>query len=429
MTTFEIHKHWSAVKEVYSCLKRSGHIAVLAGGCVRDLIMQREPNDFDIATSALPDQVATLFPHSLEVGRAFGINIIPYSDFQIEVATFREDLGYSDGRHPEGIKFSTLEEDAKRRDFTVNALFFDIDSKKIIDLVGGEQDIKNKIIRAVGVPEERFSEDKLRLFRAIRFATQLKFSIEKETFLAIQKKSSEISVVSRERVRDELFKLLKSSERVHGLELLETSGLLASTFPSLFTAVLRNGQTWIKSFAALPNSCDDLVVLIALFFQPCFELAMSSEGTKSAALDSIRNHQLKSLRLDSHLINSIIFIYNNQEKFMAPEVVRRGEMALLCAHPAALSAEVVITALERVSDMPIENFHERQSYMNDLRAHTLNKNGQKPEPLVNGKDAKNCGIMPGPQMGRILNEAYLLQLEGRFLDRAEALAWLKLGEQ
>ena len=216
----EEHSQWNAVKEVCSRLRDAGFEALLAGGCVRDLIMHREPNDFDVATDATPDQIESLFPKCLLVGKAFGVIILPFDGFQIEVATFREDLQYKDGRRPEGVKFSTPKADAQRRDFTINALFYDPIKREIIDFIDGQADIKAKILRTVGDPNHRFDEDKLRLLRAIRFAAQLDFRIEDGTLRAVETHAKDVSVVSHERIRDELIKLLKSPNRNIGLELL-----------------------------------------------------------------------------------------------------------------------------------------------------------------------------------------------------------------
>src|SRR5881296_2268711 len=182
-------------------LRRSGYQALLVGGCVRDLLLGREPADYDVATDATPDQVMKLFPESVAVGAQFGVILVPRDGMKVEVATFRSDLGYSDGRHPDRVVYSkTAQEDVQRRDFTINGLLMRHDSGEVLDFVGGQQDLKAGIIRAIGEPDRRFAEDKLRMMRAVRFAARFGFAIEAETFRAIHRHAKEIHQVSPERV-------------------------------------------------------------------------------------------------------------------------------------------------------------------------------------------------------------------------------------
>ena len=188
-------------------LQEAGFAAFWVGGCVRDFLLGRKPQDFDIATNARPEQVEKLFKKTIPVGRKFGVVIVVENKLQFQVATFRAEADYRDGRRPEKVVFASAEADALRRDFTVNGLFFDPVSGKIHDWVGGEKDLRAKIIRTVGAPEERFGEDHLRMLRAVRFAAQLGFEIEPETFAAVKSLAPKIKLISAERVRDELLKL------------------------------------------------------------------------------------------------------------------------------------------------------------------------------------------------------------------------------
>src|SRR5574341_2191217 len=188
-------------------LRDSGYEALFAGGCVRDMVMGKEPHDFDIATSARPEEVMKLFSRTVPVGAQFGVVLVLFDDHQFEVATFRSDAGYADGRRPTEVKFTSSKEDVLRRDFTVNGLLYDPMTEKVIDYVEGVQDIQKKVIRTIGNAHKRFEEDKLRLLRAVRFATNLDFEIEEETFKALVELGSEIKVVSAERIRDELVKI------------------------------------------------------------------------------------------------------------------------------------------------------------------------------------------------------------------------------
>lgn len=421
MQAFENHTHWTAVKEVCRRLKEAGHQALLAGGCVRDLLMNREPNDFDIATEADPDEVGRLFPQALTVGKAFGVTILPFEGFHLEVATFREDGPYVDGRRPSSVRFATAEEDAKRRDFTINALFYDLDSQTVIDYVGGEADIRRGVIRTVGEPELRFEEDKLRLFRAVRFSAQLHFEIEPRTLEVVTRLAPEIRVVSRERVRDELLKLLKSPGRVRGLELLLSTGLLKALFPDAAAVIVQNATSWLASFQALPADEKDPVVFLALFFLPRYLEQRTLIGAAEAER-SVREAQLKNLRIENRQIEAILFCLRHLTQFRDPEGLRPGEMALLLAHPASRATEAVMGALDALSNP--ERQAERVRYLESLRQKSLVAGRLKPPPLLTGEDVKQAGGTAGPQMGRLLQEALLLQLEGILTDRESALNWL-----
>jgi len=197
----------TVAKEIAARLQAAGFAAFWVGGCVRDFLLGREPQDFDIATDAKPEQVEKLFRKTIPVGKKFGVLIVVEGGQQFQVATFRAEADYQDGRHPEKVIFASAEADASRRDFTINGLFYDPLTQKIHDWVGGEKDLRAKIIRTIGKPEARFGEDHLRLLRAVRFAAQLNFEIEPQTFAAVQKLAPKIKLISAERIRDELLKL------------------------------------------------------------------------------------------------------------------------------------------------------------------------------------------------------------------------------
>src|ERR1700723_150596 len=227
-----------------SCQTRrsKGFQAFLVGGCVRDIILGREPADYDVTTDALPGQVEEIFPGSLTVGAKFGVVIVPQETpgaadadrLQVEVATFRSDVGYSDGRHPDRVDYtSSPKDDVKRRDFTINALLLDPETNEILDFVGGREDLKAGIIRAIGDPEARFREDKLRMVRAVRFAARFGYTIELSTLKAIQQLAPEIGQISKERLRDELTKILTGGAERRGFELLDQTGLLVYLLPEI----------------------------------------------------------------------------------------------------------------------------------------------------------------------------------------------------
>jgi poly(A) polymerase len=231
------HSPKVVAKEIVACLQHAGFAAFWVGGCVRDFLLGREPQDFDIATDAKPEQVEKLFKRTVAVGRKFGVMIVVEGGHQFQVATFRAEADYQDGRRPEKIIFANAEADASRRDFTVNGLFYDPLTKKIHDWVGGEKDLRAKIIRTIGKPEERFGEDHLRLLRAVRFAAQLNFEIKPKTFAAVKKLAPKIKLISAERIRDELLKLFSPPYAARGLILLRESGLLEHILPELAATI------------------------------------------------------------------------------------------------------------------------------------------------------------------------------------------------
>lgn len=221
-------------ERICKTLRARGKQACLVGGCVRDILLGREPADYDVATDATPDDVQRIFPDSLAVGAQFGVIIVTDGDTQVEVATFRSDIGYTDGRHPDRVVFSnSAKEDVQRRDFTINALLIDPETNEVLDYVGGREDLRAGIIRAIGRPEERFREDKLRMVRAVRFAARFRSAIEAATFGAIRKLAPDICQVSAERIRDEVTKILTEGAARRGFELLDETALLPEILPEI----------------------------------------------------------------------------------------------------------------------------------------------------------------------------------------------------
>src|SRR4051794_12538979 len=219
----------AAARALAERLRASRHIAYFAGGCVRDLLRRELPKDFDIATAATPEIVQNIFPRTYAVGAHFGVIVVLENEFQFEVATFRSDGVYLDGRRPVEVHFATAEEDAARRDFTINGMFFDPEKEEVIDFVGGRADLERRVIRAIGDPAQRFAEDRLRMLRAVRFATVLGFEIEPKTFEAVVASAPSTAQISAERIRDELVKIFLSPNRARGWDLLDASGLMRAT--------------------------------------------------------------------------------------------------------------------------------------------------------------------------------------------------------
>jgi poly(A) polymerase len=221
-------------EKICRVLREAGHNAYLAGGCVRDLLLGREPADYDVATDATPDRVQSFFPNSLAVGAQFGVIVVVEDSTEVEVATFRFDVGYSDGRDPDRVVYSRApRDDVQRRDFTINGLLMDPVTGKVLDFVGGREDLRAGLVRAIGVPDERFAEDKLRMVRAVRFAARFGYAIEPATFAAIRKRAPEVRQTSPERLREELTKILTEGAARRGFELLDEAGLLEALLPEV----------------------------------------------------------------------------------------------------------------------------------------------------------------------------------------------------
>lgn len=413
MRDFENHIQWPAVKEVWAGLTGAGYQALLAGGCVRDAIMGRTPNDFDIATNATPEQVAEIFPQALLVGRAFGVTMIPFAGFQVEVATFRVDLEYKDGRRPEGVRFSTPEEDARRRDFTVNALFYDLKTQTVIDFVGGQKDIKDGLLRTVGEADRRFDEDKLRILRAVRFSAQLGFKIDSETWNAILQRAKDITVVSRERVRGELEKLFQARERVGlGLRLLFESKLLKALFPDLAREIEPSPHRWWERLERLQSQKPALGLNLSGFFLP-----LANDTGK------LKSELHIGLKLDNQTVSHVLSILRDSDLFLDAEKTRTGLLAMALARASGPAARVL--ALDRVQETDSSRVHAVASILQKIENEILNESGALPEPWLSGEDLKTLGFKAGPTFGTALQEVFLLQIEGKLKTKTAALEWAR----
>ena len=252
-----------AAIQIIRGLHRAGFQALLAGGCVRDMLLGKKPKDYDVVTSATPAQVCKIFRRTIKVGAKFGVIIVLSDSQQVEVATFRAESGYTDGRRPDKVSFTSAKEDALRRDFTINGMFYDPLGKRVIDYVGGQKDLKSKIIRTIGKADERFGEDYLRMLRAVRFAAQLDFKIEKNTLTAVRKHAGRITKISGERIAMELQSLFTAAERKKGVKLLIETGLAKRIFP-----IFKNAKTAkfaVRVFNFLPEETTFELAVAALF--------------------------------------------------------------------------------------------------------------------------------------------------------------------
>jgi len=397
--------------EVVRQLRTAGHQALWAGGCVRDQLMGTPPKDYDVATDAAPEAVRAIFGRrrTLALGAAFGVITVlgPKGAGQIEVATFRQDAAYSDGRHPDAVTFSDAEHDAQRRDFTINGLFFDPLAEQVIDYVGGRQDIEGRVIRAIGDPQARIAEDKLRMLRAVRFAARFDFALEERTLTAIWQQAHELVIVSAERVAAELRLILTHANRARGLKLLSETGLLEVVLPEA-TALLQSSSQWSRSESLLarlasPTFSMSLAVLLRelqLAYPNCDLSRVVYERWK---LTNIELEGVQKLLHDEPLIRNA----RRQPWPKLQRVLIAPRVQELLSYCEAVAREFDGSAAE------IEFCREKLA----LPASELN-----PPPLITGEDLKPLGIPPGPVYRTLLDAIRDAQLEGRIAAAEEALA-------
>ena len=422
-------------EQIVQKLVQAGHVAVYAGGCVRDALLQRTYPDVDIATSATPDQVQSLFPKASDPqGKAFGVIRLRLDDHVFEIATFRVDGPYLDGRRPSSITFTTAQEDAQRRDFTINGMFFDPLKNELLDYVQGQADLATQQIRAIGDPLARFTEDRLRLFRAIRFAVQLGFSIEPTTWKALCTLAPDSKVISPERIRDELVKILTSPDPARGFDLLHDSGLLTIWIPELLP--MRGcaqspehhpeGDVWVHTRLLLthlknPSPVLALSALLHDIGKPPTSKTdpdgrirfFGHEGVGARMAEEI----LRRLRFPNDEISAITACIANHMAFKDAPNMRVSTLKRLLARPTFLEE----LELHRID---CSSCHGQLDIYNFLSAKLseFSKEEIKPKPLLTGHDLQQLGAAPGPQMGKILHQLMDEQLEGKFTDRTGALA-------
>ena len=417
-------------------LQRNKHQALLVGGCVRDLLLGREPADYDVATDATPVEVAGLFPESVAVGAQFGVILIPKNGLKVEVATFRSDMGYSDGRHPDRVVYSkTPLEDVQRRDFTINGLLMRHDNAAVLDFVGGQSDLSAGTIRAIGDPELRFAEDKLRMMRAVRFAARFGFEIEPATFRAVQRHIKEIQKVSPERLREELTKMLTEGAARRAFELLDETGLMEHVLPeiSAMKGVEQppefhpEGDVWIHTLLMLEQLAKGAsptlawgVLLHDVGKPPTFQ---SVEKTG----DRIRfNHHVevgvkmgeeicRRLRFSNEDTEQIAALVENHMRFSHVEEMRKSTLKRFVRLPR-FDEHMELHRLDCLSShRHMDSYEFVQRFLDQTPPEQV-----RPERLLTGDDLLAMGFLPGPEFARILSSIEDAQLEGRLRSREEA---------
>jgi poly(A) polymerase len=437
---------------IVQTLRQQGFQAYLVGGCVRDLLLQCDPKDYDVATNATPQQVMAIFPETYAVGAQFGVVLVPAPDgdvasagaevtsksHAVEVATFRSDIGYTDGRHPDEVRFSRdPQEDVARRDFTINGMLLDPVSGEVLDFVGGRADLQAGIIRTIGDPEQRFGEDKLRMLRAVRFAARFEYTIEPATFAAMQKLAAQIEVVSHERVRDELTRMLTEGRARHAFLLLDASGLLEHVLPdiSAMKGVQQppefhpEGDVFVHTLLLLdnlPNPCPLTLAWGALLHD------VGKPATFRVAPDRIRfdghvevgvkmaEEICRDLRFSNDETEQILALVDNHMRFGHATRMKESTLKRFLRMPAFDEH----LALHRADCLASHRNLATYEFIQQKRAE-IPAEKMRPVPLVTGDDLIAAGHLPGPKFREILTAVEDAQLEGRLPSRDAALAFVR----
>jgi poly(A) polymerase len=446
--------------EIVSTLRQQGHQAYLAGGCVRDLLLSREPTDYDVATDATPRQVMQIFPQTYAVGEQFGVVLVPDSsgathalangatgvlarqgerhNSTVEVATFRSDVGYSDGRHPDEVRFTKdPREDVQRRDFTINGMMLDPATNKVLDLVGGQDDLKAGIIRAIGDPERRFTEDKLRMLRAVRFAARFNYKIDPATMAAIQQLAPKIHQVSCERVREELTKMLTEGQARRAFELLDSSGLLPEVLPEI--AAMKGveqppqyhpeGDVFVHTLLLLdklPIGASKTLAWGALLHD------VGKPATFRVAPDRIRfdGHVevgvkmaaeiLRRLRFSNHETDQILALVDNHMRFGAVQRMNQSTLKKFLRLPT-FEEHLELHRIDCLSSHgQLDAYEYTREQMRSLPPEAI-----RPTPLITGRDLIEAGYEPGPRFKEVLTAVEDAQLEGRLASREAAMEYVR----
>jgi putative nucleotidyltransferase with HDIG domain len=395
--------------------------------------MGREPKDFDVATSAPPEDLIRLFPKTGQVGAHFGVVLVHEGGETIEVATFRSDLAYHDGRHPEGVNFETdPRQDVLRRDFTINALLLDPDSGEILDYVGGRADLDAKVIRAIGDPEQRFREDHLRLLRAVRFAARLGFEIEPATFAAITRLAPSIKTVSAERIRDEIARILTEGGARRGFELLDATGLLQEVLPEV---AKMKGVQQPPQFHPEGDVWTHTLIMLEGLREPSLTLALGVLLHDVGKPDTYR--LAERIRFDGHVEKGIEIAHSLMMRLRFPNQIMEGAEALIANHMKFMEVpRMRESTLKRFIRLPDFEEHMQLHRLDCLSSHGGLDNYEfvrrkqqeippeqlKPPPILTGRDLIAAGYRPGPMFGIVLSEIEDAQLEGRVTTMEEALA-------
>jgi poly(A) polymerase len=428
----------AAARSIVERLRAKGFEALYAGGCVRDRLLGLTPHDYDVATNARPEQVEALFPRTVPVGVQFGVIIVLEQGAEIQVATFRGDGTYHDGRHPESVRYTDAEGDSRRRDFTVNGLFLDPIEERILDFVEGRRDLESRLLRAIGNPSERFAEDKLRLLRAVRFATTLGFEIDPDTWREILVWSPEIHAVSAERIREELVKILLSPNRLRGFDLLDESGLLRQVLPEM--EALKGcdqppefhpeGDVFVHTRLMLSMLAPDAslpLVLSVLFHdigKPATRVVDETGRIRFNGHEGVSAGMtlrlLQRLRFPNEVIDAVIPAVRLHMSFKDVPNMRVATLKRMMARPT-FEEELELHRVDCLASHGMLDNHA----MLIAKREEFGREPLIPQPLITGHDLIALGMKPGPEFAEMLMSVQTRQMEGTLNTRDEALAWIK----
>lgn len=418
-------------------LRGEGYEAYLAGGCVRDMLLHRPPQDFDIATSARPEDLQRIFPHTVPVGARFGVVLVLLQDEAFEVASFRYDGPYLDGRRPAEVRYGSLQEDIQRRDFTINGMMYDPVDDRVIDLVDGRRDLERRVIRAIGDPRLRFQEDRLRMIRAVRFAASLNFAVEAETFDAIRQSAPSIARIAWERIGDEVTRLLTEGGARRGFELLDESGLLAVLLPEI-SALKGTPQSpdyhpegdvfqhTMLLLGHLDSAASETLAYGCLLHDVAKPVCLRREGqritfyghTERGAM--MAEEILKRLKRSRSVWEQVAYLVRNHLRHVQAPQMRLSTLKRFLRQEGVeeLLELTRIDALSSNGDLGYYRFCKER--LVELKDEEI-----RPEPLLRGGDLIALGLKPGPIFTDILRQAEDAQLGGELQSREEALQWLQ----
>jgi poly(A) polymerase len=441
-----------AATDIVRDLRQHGYQAYLVGGCVRDLLLGREPADYDVATDATPDEVIALFPRTWAVGAQFGVVLVPIAaeheehppdDYKggksraVEVATFRSDGRYADGRHPDQVSYTKRpEDDVQRRDFTINGLLLDPETNQVLDYVGGRRDLDAQIIRTIGDPDRRFAEDKLRLLRAVRFAARFAYDIDPQTLDSIRRLAPEIHQVSRERIRDEIVKMLTEGHARRAFELLDQTGLLAEVLPEITRMhgveqppqFHPEGDVWVHTLLLLEGlgeNASPTLAMGALLHDvgkpPTFRVApdrIRFDGHVEVGV-KMSEEICRRMRFSHHDTEQIAALVANHMRFGDVQQMRESTLKRFMRLPR-FDEHLELHRLDCLAS------HRDLTLYNYVREKLASTPPQqiRPKPLVTGNDLLRAGYKPGPRFKEILSAVEDAQLEGKLQDHQAAMEFI-----
>jgi poly(A) polymerase len=417
-------------------LRDFGFESYFAGGFVRDMLMSKEPQDYDITTSAKPDEVAKIFPDTVPVGAQFGVILVIVDGASFEVATFRHDGPYLDGRHPSEVRYGSLREDVLRRDFTINGMAYDPVQRTLIDLVSGRQDLQARVVRAIGEPRRRFEEDRLRMLRAVRFAASLNFVIEEQTLAAISELAATVTLVAWERIGEEITRILTEGGARRGFELLDQTGLLQVLLPEI---VAMKGVEQSPDYHPEGDVFAHTLLLLGQLQAPTETLAygcllhdvakpicMRKEGDRITFYGhmeqgaEIADAILQRLKRSRSTRERVAYLVRSHLRHIQAPAMRLSTLKRFLAEEGIgeLLELARIDALAANGDLTHYNFCKEK--LAELKQEEI-----RPEPLVRGRDLIALGLPPGPLFGQILAQVEEAQLSGELQNREDAIEWIK----